>query len=238
MAHVLPQDSLIRLLGTRAFGPRNLTGLSLFVWFSASKRNYLMPHQLEAFKIAERARLSLSRVFLVVTASGCCGPYLLLCHVSIDALSLWCGSSCGEYKRRGLEHVQSALILAPGSPLTGLGRQRFSAWWDANHIFVDISAPLLHLVAAPSGGLRFCHQRFNSRLLVRDTRCLHHQVGYFSPRRCTKLSKVSAVLLRADSGRLLDGVWLGVTERPPRPTDVSGMGVRSLKKRRSIYRSL
>jgi hypothetical protein len=55
---VSPQDSLVSLLGTRAFGPRNLAGLSLFVWFSRRKRNYLMPHQLEGFKIAERRGFS------------------------------------------------------------------------------------------------------------------------------------------------------------------------------------
>ena len=60
---VVPQDSLIMLLGTRTLGPRNLSGLSLFVWFSTRKRSYVMPHQIEAFKIAERAHLSYRGVF-------------------------------------------------------------------------------------------------------------------------------------------------------------------------------
>ena len=82
---VSPQDSLVSLLGTRVFGPRNLAGLSLFVWFSRRKRNYLMPHQLEAFKIAERTGLSsrsvlwllLLAAFIGILSSFVIFPYTL-----------------------------------------------------------------------------------------------------------------------------------------------------------------
>lgn len=73
MSSVVPQDSLVMFLGTRAFGPRNLARLSLFVWFSARKRSYLMPHQLEAFKISERVHLSNRGIFwllLLATVAG------------------------------------------------------------------------------------------------------------------------------------------------------------------------
>ena len=77
---VSPQDSLVRLLGTRSFGPRNLSGLSLFVWFSYRKRNYLMPHQLEGFKIAEQAGFSSRPVFwflLFATVMGLLSAFII-----------------------------------------------------------------------------------------------------------------------------------------------------------------
>ena len=73
MSSVIPQETLIALLGTRTFGPRNLAGLSLFVWFSLNKRNYLMPHQLEAFKIAERSGLSSRGIFWLLLLASVVG---------------------------------------------------------------------------------------------------------------------------------------------------------------------
>jgi hypothetical protein len=84
MHFVSPQDSLVSLLGTRAFGPRNLAGLSLFVWFSRRKRNYLMPHQLEAFKIAERTGFSSRSVFwllLLATFMGILASFAIFPRV-------------------------------------------------------------------------------------------------------------------------------------------------------------
>ena len=73
LGHIVLQDSLVRLLGTRAFGPRNLAGLSLFLWFSKPKRSYVMPHQLEAFKIAERMRLSNRGIFWLMLLASVVG---------------------------------------------------------------------------------------------------------------------------------------------------------------------
>ena len=79
-----PQESLVAVFGTRAIGPRSLSALSLFVWFSRRKRNYLMPHQLEAFKIAERERLPNRRVFwllLLATVAGLVSAMLIFPEV-------------------------------------------------------------------------------------------------------------------------------------------------------------
>ncbi len=84
MHFVSPQDSLVSLLGSRTFGPRNLAGLSLFVWFSRRKRNYLMPHQLEGFKIAERRGFSSRSVFwllLFATLLGILSAFAIFPHV-------------------------------------------------------------------------------------------------------------------------------------------------------------
>ena len=81
---VSPQDSLVGLLGTRSFGPRNLSGLSLFVWFSYRKRNYLMPHQLEGFKIAEQTGFSSRPVFwflILATGMGILSAFIIFPQV-------------------------------------------------------------------------------------------------------------------------------------------------------------
>ena len=53
-------------MGTRRFGPHNLTMFSFFRFFNRAYRPHPMPHQLEGFKIAERARISNSGLFLAM----------------------------------------------------------------------------------------------------------------------------------------------------------------------------
>ncbi|MCZ6678258.1 MAG: hypothetical protein O7E52_13520 [Candidatus Poribacteria bacterium] len=72
-----PHHSLVSLLGTRKIGAQNLTWFSLFFWFNRDNRNHPMPHQLEAFKLAERGNLEvkgLSRwmLALIVVAMPLC----------------------------------------------------------------------------------------------------------------------------------------------------------------------
>ena len=55
---ITPQAAMVTTLGTRRYGNRNLTLLAIFFWFTRRKRSHPMPHQLEAFKIAERAGIS------------------------------------------------------------------------------------------------------------------------------------------------------------------------------------
>ncbi len=64
-----PHHSLVSLFGTRRIGGQNLTWFSLFFWFNRDNRSHPMPHQLEAFKLAERGNLDvkgLSRLMLVL----------------------------------------------------------------------------------------------------------------------------------------------------------------------------
>ncbi len=64
-----PHHSLVSLLGTRRIGGQNLTWFSLFFWFNRDNRSHPMPHQLEAFKLAEQGNLDvkgLSRLMLAL----------------------------------------------------------------------------------------------------------------------------------------------------------------------------
>ena len=60
---VNPQVVLVAALGTRRLGTANLTMFSLFYWFNRFNRSHPMPHQLEAFKSAERTGASTRRLF-------------------------------------------------------------------------------------------------------------------------------------------------------------------------------
>jgi hypothetical protein len=53
---------LVDLFGTRRLGATNLTTMALYWFFNRSYRNHPMPHQLEAFKMAERARMDARRL--------------------------------------------------------------------------------------------------------------------------------------------------------------------------------
>jgi hypothetical protein len=69
IGYVTPQYIIVSLLGTRRVAAENLTVLSLLNWLSGSSyaafRTHPMPHQLEAFKIADRTRIS-NRTMLIV----------------------------------------------------------------------------------------------------------------------------------------------------------------------------
>ena len=59
-----PDAVLVKTLGTRRFTPSDLTMFSFFFFFNRAHTSNPMPHQLEGFKIAERAQIS-DRKFLM-----------------------------------------------------------------------------------------------------------------------------------------------------------------------------
>ena len=64
---------IIASIGTRQFGPQNLTVLSMFWWITRSHNNNLMPHQLEGFKLVDRSGTSarwIWQLILISTALG------------------------------------------------------------------------------------------------------------------------------------------------------------------------
>ncbi|MGB9596065.1 MAG: DUF6785 family protein [Candidatus Poribacteria bacterium] len=61
-----PQTVIIAVFGTKPLGTSNLVMLSLFYWFNRFNRSHPMPHQLEAFKIAERTGASSKRMLIAM----------------------------------------------------------------------------------------------------------------------------------------------------------------------------
>jgi hypothetical protein len=66
---VSPNDTLIDLGGTSAYGPRGLTTVSVLSWFNKDYRTAAMPAQLEAFKIGQLARTSLRPIPVAMTVA-------------------------------------------------------------------------------------------------------------------------------------------------------------------------
>ena len=61
------QQILVNVLGSRRVGANNLT-VSMYFWFFSGRgyREHIMPHQLEGFKMAERARMSNKKLVLAM----------------------------------------------------------------------------------------------------------------------------------------------------------------------------
>ena len=56
-----PEEILVTGFGTRTIGPKNLTLFSFFHFLTYAQRSNPQPHQLEAFKLADRMNLSMNR---------------------------------------------------------------------------------------------------------------------------------------------------------------------------------
>ncbi len=50
-----PEQIMTRIAGSKAFDAHNLTTFGIFYWFNRAYRSHPMPHQLEAYKLAEQS---------------------------------------------------------------------------------------------------------------------------------------------------------------------------------------
>jgi len=68
-----PDVILTNVFGSLALGPRAVTLFSLYYWMNRAYRSTPMPHQLEAFKIAEQRDLGQRHMMWVLLAAGALG---------------------------------------------------------------------------------------------------------------------------------------------------------------------
>ena len=61
-----PSNLLYYSLGTRRLGAKNLAMMELIRWFSLANRNNPMPHQIEAFEVAERTGIDNTNLFAAI----------------------------------------------------------------------------------------------------------------------------------------------------------------------------
>lgn len=64
---------MVNTLGSRAFSPSDLTMFSFYQFFNRAYRGHIMPHQLEGFKLAERSRMQLKRLFWAIVIAAVIG---------------------------------------------------------------------------------------------------------------------------------------------------------------------
>ncbi len=115
-----PHHSLVSLFGTRAIGAQNLTWFSLFFWFNRDNRSHPMPHQLEAFKLAERGNLGvrgLSRwmLALMVVAMPLCILMLLDTFYMLGVDTGKVGAQINSFGRRAYDLLHRSFILPQDS---------------------------------------------------------------------------------------------------------------------------
>jgi len=112
-----PLPLLTNTVGARNFSPRDLTPLAYLSWNTRIFRAHPMPQQLEAFRIAERARGSLSGMSAALIIAGVFGA--LASFWAYLHLAYWYGASA-----RMREFLLYSAIEAFGHVRSGLGSQQ------------------------------------------------------------------------------------------------------------------
>jgi len=106
-----PHHSLTSALGTRRIGAQNLTWFALYFWFNRDNRSHPMPHQLEAFKLAERGNinskhLSIAMLGMVVIAMPVCIWMLLDTFFKLGVDSGRVGGQINSFGGRAYRFLQ------------------------------------------------------------------------------------------------------------------------------------
>lgn len=76
MGGMVPSNTLITWFGTRTLGPSTLTVFALYKFFNRHSRSNAMPHQLEAFKLAERTGIDNRRLLMAILLSVVLGGFV------------------------------------------------------------------------------------------------------------------------------------------------------------------
>ncbi len=129
--HISPHYTIITLGGTSRLTGNDLTVFSLYSFFNQRYTAHPMPHQLEAFKIAEGAKISSRRMFYVLVAAAAFGAlvifwgYLHYYYTKGAASGYFGGWSLG-YGRHTYSQLQSWQIYKSGANgsafiFTGIG---------------------------------------------------------------------------------------------------------------------
>ena len=119
-----PRYVLNTILGTRGLGPHNLTTLSI-CFFNRGYRPQQMPHQLEAFKIAEQANISPRRMLagiLIAAGIGIISYFWVQLHLFYEkgAESAYFGGWALRYGREFFERLTNLLHYPTTTDWIGL----------------------------------------------------------------------------------------------------------------------
>jgi len=69
--HIMPPHNLvITAAGTQNIAPGNLVGFSMFYWFNRTYASHPSPHEMEGYKLAERAGSPARQMFYAVAIAG------------------------------------------------------------------------------------------------------------------------------------------------------------------------
>jgi len=95
---VNPHDMLASIVGTRRMSPSNLTMMSMCYWFNRCNRNHPMPTHIEAFKMAESAKMGNSKLMIAIIIATLVG-FLSSYWANLDITYRYGGNSAaGGFK--------------------------------------------------------------------------------------------------------------------------------------------
>jgi len=82
--NIHPDRMMSMVIGTKRFGPRNLTLTTLTAWIAYGYRCHPMPHQLEGFKISERLNINAKKIVLAMIVAAVVGTFAsILAHLTM-----------------------------------------------------------------------------------------------------------------------------------------------------------
>ncbi len=146
-----PERALVSILGSRRIGPTNLSVFSLFWGFTRAQRCHPMPHQLEAFKMAERASFPVKplvfAMFIALVLGLMVSCWLLLDTGYREGYRLGFGWEAFGYMEKYLIRPTQTDIPAVTAMCLGFiatlflkfMRMRF-IWWPLNPIAYPLAA--------------------------------------------------------------------------------------------------
>lgn len=136
-----PEDIMVTVFGTRRIGPTSLTMFSYLHFFTYAHRSNPQPHQLEAFKIAERMKIKVGWLLItgmilaiIIGSFAACWAYL---HTAYKFWgSTWPGWPIFNRLQRWLNYsrstnVRSLIWMGVGVSMGSvfLIMRRFFFWW-------------------------------------------------------------------------------------------------------------
>ena len=115
-----PDQILPDVLGSRRFGARNLTVLTMLNFFNFTYRAHPMPHQIEGFALANRTRRGTSGLVIAMTLAlivGTLSFFWVYLHIAFDSG----GSSLERFANAGYVRLQSWMLNPSEFDYTGAG---------------------------------------------------------------------------------------------------------------------
>ena len=103
---------MTRVAGSRAFSADTLTVFSLFFWFNRAYRSHPMPHQLEAYKLAEQSKTEYRKwtgAMLVLGSTAVFVAFWTILHLHEDTIRVAC---IGADKRTDNRYGEAAIYDA------------------------------------------------------------------------------------------------------------------------------
>ena len=211
-----PEILMIGAVGTRKIGPRNLSIMSLFWFLSRMHYSDVMPHQLEGFKLADRARMDNRWVFgaiLIATVAGTFAAFWAILHSGYKHSNV-------VLQFFGREPVCAVAAVADNSCVHGHGRSRLLSLRYTVWYFPYVYASQVFMVVLAPG--RLCSVQYVVYANVLDAiYCgMAHKMAYLEIWRRKGVSQSGSFFLWDYSRRICRRRILGVIEYCCKKTDL------------------